>query len=109
MMNKNKFIYIMNQIRKARDFERNLRKAYVEYNGAEFFSYGLFVDPAYEDIILSLLEDIMNDHDEWIRYWVDELDCGDNWKPGMIKDVNGKDANLSTVNDLWNFLAEFDK
>ena len=109
-MNKNKFLNIMDQICKARNLENNLAKAYREYNNAEFFSYGLFVDPAYEEIIFSLLEDIMNDQDnQWIRYWVDELDCGYKWKPGKVVDANGKDINLDTAEDLWEFLMELDK
>lgn len=108
-MNKSEFVGIMNQIRKAHNFENNLRDAYQEYNGAEFFSYGLFVDPVYEEIILSLLEDMMNDQDsQWIAYWVYGLDCGRDWKPGKVIDENDRDIKLSSAEDLWNFLIELD-
>jgi hypothetical protein len=55
------------------------------------------------DMIVDILEICFNDKGKWIEYWVFELDFGNKYKDGMIK--NGKTTiPLKTVKDLYDLL-----
>lgn len=47
-----------------------------------------------------------NDKDDWIGYWMWELDFGAKWKPGTVIAKDGTDIPLRTVDDLWNILTK---
>lgn len=64
------------------------------------FSMGLFGIVSYEELCLKILKDAMEDKDDWISYWIYELNCGKNYKPGTITQ-NDKDIKLKTINDLY--------
>ena len=56
--------------------------------------------------ILSLMEFIFNDKEEWISYWIYELDWGKEYEDGIIKDKNGLSIKLQTAKDLYNVLLK---
>lgn len=56
--------------------------------------------------ILSLLEFIFNDKEEWISYWIYELDWGKEYEDDMIKDENGLSVKLQTEKDLYHLLLQ---
>lgn len=57
------------------------------------------------DSCVNLLSFIMNDEEEeWISYWVFELDCGKKYEPGMVRDADGTEIPLATIEDLYNLL-----
>ena len=59
-------------------------------------------DPMF-DMIVDLLEICFNDKEKWIEYWVFELDFGDKYKDGMVK--NGETTiPLKTAKDLYDLL-----
>lgn len=59
-------------------------------------------DPMF-DMIVDILEICFNDKEKWIEYWVMELDFGNKYKDGMIK--NGKTTiPLKTAKDLYDLL-----
>lgn len=62
--------------------------------------------PSNTEIIVELIEKVFNDYDEWISYWCYELDFGNKYKDGMIKDKDGNNISLKTVNDLWNIIID---
>jgi len=62
--------------------------------------------PTMAESVVSLLSKIFNDKDEWIDYWVWELDCGKKYKDGMVKEKDGSIIPLKTVSDLWNLLMK---
>lgn len=61
------------------------------------------------DSVIDLLEYILHDEDDWIGYWLFELDCGKRYKPGMITESDGTDIPLATIEDLWNLLTKENK
>lgn len=61
------------------------------------------------DSVIELLEYIMRDEDDWIGYWVFELDCGKRYKPGIVTEKDGADIPLETIEDLWNLLTKENK
>jgi hypothetical protein len=58
------------------------------------------------DSLIDMLEEYFEDEDEWISYWVYELDFGSKWEKGMVLDENGQDIKLQTIEDLYNILME---
>lgn len=62
--------------------------------------------PTLADPVIKLLETVTCDKDQWISYWVFDLDCGKKYEPGCIKDVDGSDIPLKTIEDLWKLLTE---
>lgn len=61
------------------------------------------------DSVIDLLEYILHDEDDWIGYWLFELDCGKRYKSGTITEADGSDIPLATVEDLWNLLTKENK
>lgn len=57
-----------------------------------------------DDLPLDILREIFKDDDDWIRYWVYDLEFGSRWVKGMIT-VDGVEISLRTVRDLYNFLV----
>jgi len=51
-----------------------------------------------------LLKELFNDiEDEWIEYWMFDLDFGEKWRPGMVE-IKGQDVKLQTIEDLYTIL-----
>lgn len=57
------------------------------------------------DTTVELLEHIFNDSNEWITYWMYELNFGKSWHEGCIK-IDGEDLKLQTTRELYDFLIE---
>ena len=57
------------------------------------------------DEVVELLEEVFDDQEEMIPYWIWELNYGHDWKPGYVTDVNGNDIKLETAEDLYNYLT----
>ena len=56
------------------------------------------------DSTLELLKELFNDtEDEWIEYWMFDLDFGEKWRPGMVE-IKGQDIKLQTIEDLYGIL-----
>lgn len=53
---------------------------------------------------MELLAKAVDDNDDWISYFVFELDFGNKNNTMQIKDGDGNIIPLSTVEDLWNIL-----
>ena len=53
-----------------------------------------------------MLQELMDDEEDWIGYWIFELDCGRKWTPGCVEDKDGDEVKLQTAEDLWNVLTE---
>ena len=53
--------------------------------------------------VLKILNKLTNDTDDWIGYYIYDLDFGEKYEKGCIK-INGKNIKLKTVEDLWNLL-----
>lgn len=75
------------------------------YNHSDVERIGSIDLPSLETEVISLLKTITGDKDDWIGYWVYELNCGKEWHPGMITEKDGTDIPLKTVEDLWNLLV----
>lgn len=98
-MLKRQFIEIMTEWKAIDDAERRCNVAFKELEpDFNFFSIGRF-----HSLILRVLTLAMYDTD-WISYYVYELKWGADWKPGTIRDKDGKDIPLGTLDELYGFL-----
>lgn len=70
------------------------------------FSGCLYGCNPYQDLVVNILQSAMEDKNDWIGYWLYDLEYGNKYKPGMIKDKNKKNIKLKTVNDLYNLLIK---
>ena len=53
---------------------------------------------------IKLLEELTNDKNEWIQYFIFEKDFGKNYKAGDVFDEEGKEIPLAKKTDLWRLL-----
>lgn len=70
------------------------------------FNEGLFGTTWFEVLVTDILMDTFNDENDWIGYFIYELDWGKSYKRGSIKDEKGKIIKLKTIKDLYNLLTE---
>lgn len=56
------------------------------------------------DEIIKLLEHIFKDKNDWIGYWIWELNYGEEWCEGCVSEADGTDIKLQTSADLYQFL-----
>ena len=72
----------------------------------DFCSAYAFSNPCLEEDLIVVLENMFNDFENnWIRYYIYELDCGTSWQKGMVLDKNGNDIPLSNASELYNFIV----
>ena len=61
------------------------------------------------DNVIRLLEILTDDQDNWIEYFVYELDSGREYTPDSVRDEYGCSIPLSTIEDLWKLLKQSKK
>lgn len=63
--------------------------------------------PTLQSNVVELLEKATGDEkNEWICYWLYELDCGKKYRYGSVMSEKNEPIKLETIHDLWNLLAE---
>lgn len=86
------------------DFENNLQSLIHSYrkNDEEMIEISF---PTLMTNIIELLAILTQDTNDWISYWIFELECGNKYKDGCVKDKNNNDIPLKTIKDLWDILS----
>lgn len=105
-ISKELFISTIEQIQKKMEFDDGVNDLLRRIYGGGGAYYADM--PSLEAATVTLLADATNDVNDDIAYWLYELDCGKEYKPGMVTDENGIDIPLRTPEDLWNLLLEND-
>lgn len=72
-----------------------------EYNKSGVKDEFEFYFPTGIDNIIQLLALLTNDKDEWISYWIYELDFGKKANELKCTDGNGNKIPMNTIEDLW--------
>lgn len=67
--------------------------------------FGGFYIPDTLDIVVQLLKDVFKDEDDWIEYFVYEIDWLRNFELGDVT-VDGKPIDLSIWANVYEFLLE---
>ena len=82
--------------------EEQLNRAFGEFNT----SYTIVeFCPEIVDSILQFLKEVFEDEDDWIGYWIYELEMGNRKDLGCFYKT-GESIKLDTIEDLFNFLLE---
>lgn len=88
------------------DLQDGISNATRRYNN-ETKDIASFELPTLESDLIELLGIIFDDENDWIGYWVYELECGARYEDGCVVSTSGgqkTDIKLKTVEDLWNLL-----
>jgi len=102
IMNLNQFKIFMQAIKDYYEREEQLSIALEPFNS----SYTVIeFCPSIVSSVLNYLKDSFNDKDEWISYWIFELDYGTRTDIG-VSYKNGDYIDLSSIDALYNFLIE---
>ena len=58
-----------------------------------------------EAVVVALLQYTTHDKNDWVPYWLYELDYGTDYRPGCITSKDGEDILLKTADDLYDLLS----
>ena len=95
----------INDIVNLMDFQEKLIEFSAEYNRLSHDEVE-FMIPSLIDNVIELLEQAVCDNDEWISYWLFDLDRGRYYKPDSVTESDGTPIPLATINDLWELLSK---
>ena len=101
MISKELFVKIINELKKLKDI-------YDEINniGRKLAMFEIY-NCEHEDLVFKLLQEIFKDKEnDWIGYYLYELDFGTKWCKGKVTDENGNDIPLKTAEDLYDILIK---
>lgn len=101
MLSKEQFINAINEVHAVSKYQRGLNN-FFRKNGVD----GYIFQPDCTATVINILHIIMGEKDknEWISYFCFELDYGEKWKAGTIKDENDNDIVLQTAENLYELL-----
>lgn len=105
-ISKKTFAEILRHLEQIEDYEKDVRNIRSKYSSLcfqrDYYSY------VSTDYILDLLAIITNDVDNWIWWWVKEVDFG---RDGCIykKEGDSETYYMQTPEDLYDFLVEQNK
>lgn len=106
-MNKELFVETINNMKKLsveqEAFNNMLSSIDTEFGGGYIHSKSI-------DILYNLLRRLVNDtEDDWIGYYIWELDFGTKYEDGMVTEQDGTNIRLSTPEELYDFIQSFNK
>ena len=102
---KETFKKLMTQLVQIKKYEDNLQDAFKKFD-PEFGNISFI---RYEQICVDCLKVAMNDINDWIGYWIYELDCGKTAKKHTVTDKDGKDLPIKTLDDLYKIIEDDDE
>ena len=97
---KEQFCALMNGIIDSFKKQTELNRVLSQISSENFLSF-----PDCMNAVLNYLKDIFKDKDEWIDYYIYELECGNLYKPGMVL-YHNTEIPLKTPEDLYDILID---
>lgn len=88
------------------ELQDRIDDAKYNFNKSETKEEFHFLFPTGIDNIIELLAMLTNDRDEWISYWIYELDFGKRADALECTDGEGNIIPLHTIEDLWTVLNQ---
>ncbi len=107
-LSKKEFCSILERLKEAKDLVDKVDELFDKSreNIENDFANGASLQISHESTVVKLLKIIMNDQDDWIGYFIYELDYGRKYEAGMIRDEDGKDIDISSSEKLYDILGE---
>ena len=110
MIDKLEFISIINELMEVNDFVNETNNKARQLNDAivsDFFNASS-LSISHETIVVKLLENMFEDKDNTISWWLYEKDYGRNYKIGDMS-VNDVGIDLTTPEKLYDYLVKVGK
>lgn len=101
-MTKERFIILIDILIKYYEKEAEISHA---FNNSLYLSDVKEISNIIDALLNIIKNEFKGDSENWIDYYIYELDCGKNWEPGTIT-INNKDIKLQTEEDLYNLLID---
>lgn len=99
-MSKESFCEVMDNYKSMFNFTDEMNELFDKYK-----MDGNIYPPMCTETVIDLLEFIFNDKNQWISYWIFELEFGKRYEDGDVKDADGSNIPLKTVEDLYDLLV----
>lgn len=101
MISKELFCEIIADLKTVDDYVDELNRVIIKYKYD-----GCIIPVNCFDTVLKILQDIFKDNDDWIGYYIFELNWGRQYEPGVITDTDHNEIKLSNPEELYDFLME---
>lgn len=108
MISKEKFVEIIERLRNYNDLQdkiENLFDDYIDNREHDFMNAGS-ICVGHETIVVKLLENMFNDRENWISWWLYEQDYGRSVSIDDVFDEMGNLIDLTTPEKFYDFLIE---
>ena len=103
-LSKEEFVRQIKEMQQCYDFDSMV------YDASDKLGLELDIATSYlADNMIELLAFIMEDTDEDISYFCNELNFGREWREGDIVDKDGNDIDFSTAEKLYDYLISAEK
>lgn len=100
-MKKSTFIRLMKELVRLKKLEEKLNTTLKEVlPDNNWFSFS-----PYEEIARESIKEAMNDTEDWIAYWLYDLDCGKKAKINSVK-INGEPVKIKTLSNLYDLIEK---
>ena len=106
MITKERFIQIINRLENYNKLQEQINSLFEEYidNKENDFCNAGSICIGHESVVVELLENMFDT--DMISYWIYELDYGRKYKDGYVQDEEGNIIDLSTLEQLYDYLIE---
>ena len=100
-MSKESFCEVMGNYKSMFNFTDEMNELFDKYK-----IDGNIYPPMCTETVIDLLKFIFNDKNQWISYWIVELDFGKDYEDGWVTQKDGAVIPLKTVEDLYDLLVK---
>lgn len=105
MITKQEFVDIINRLRNYNDLQNKIQDLFednIENREMDFMNAGS-ICIGHETVVVKLLENIFNDKEDLIGWWIYEQNYGRTYSTGDLE-VNGVGIDLTTPEKLYDYL-----
>ena len=104
LITKELFTEVMNALRKQQEIDAKCDAAICSVFPDA--TVAIYDHSKVSNSLVGLLQKAMNDEhvESWIEYYMYELDFGQKYRKGCVKDKDGSNIKLATAEDLYNLL-----
>ena len=107
MIDKDKFIYIINQLEETERVENEVNRIYKASSNITVSEFNSSTISANDSIIIDLLNTMLKIEDEeLLEWWIYELDFGKKWTKHSLRDKDDKSINVKTAGRLYDYLTK---
>ena len=105
MITKQEFVKIIDRLKNYNDLQDKIQELFkdnIENKEMDFMNAGS-ICVGHETLVVKLLENMFNDKESWIGWWLYECNYGRDFSLGDLE-VDGVEIDLTTPEKLYDFL-----